>query len=283
MKSFKKKISIVILSCYKYRHLWRFCIESWNRELGDLAASFDIYIASDLPCKSKEVELKFDILEYPKNISWFESTIHVINKIKEYGYENILTTFDDLFIMDINKKLLRNIILGHTSYQYIHIIDSHASLIQRINDFRIYQINKKIPYLGTMVMTFWSVNFLLKLLKESNLGPLNAWQFEKKIPEAFSIEGQVGFSNKNIIKYKNIVIKGKVDNISLYEFAVRKDNRSLEIYKDFPGLNLIENLFIYIYYFTFFFLKLILPFNFFKSLSKIKQLITKNSFKRFLS
>ena len=274
MKSINKKSSIVILSCYKYRSLWSFCIKSWYRELGDLASMFDIYIASDLPFNRKEftLEYDFDILQYPEKISWLESTVYVINIIKDYGYEYVLTTFDDLFVMDINKKLLSNIIYNNKSYDYIKIIDSHANLIQRFNSFRLYEVKKTIPYLGSMVMTLWSVDFLSKLLIESDLGPLNAWQFEKAIPDVFSTEGQVMFSNKNIVKYKNIVLKGKVDNLSLYEFSLKKDNTSLEIYKYFTGLNWIENLLIYLYYLIFFFLKLILPSKLFKSLSKIKEL-----------
>ena len=259
------KIAIVILSCFKYRFIWEVVINSWERELKNSHESFDIYITTDNPgnldissyLKSHNAEL----IEYANNISWSKAFIDSVEKIEGNNYKKIITTFDDLLITNIRIDLLRHLLKNDKKSNYHKLINNHSSFFKRTLPFREFEINKPINYLGSMVMTLWDYDFLLAFLRKykRKLSPLNAWQFERYVPELLYSFSDLKYQNKNIVSYTNLMIKGKLDMFSLIFYKFTKNENLDNIYLRYAKLNLIENTLIYIYYILFNTINLFFP------------------------
>ena len=272
-----KKIAIVIFSCFKYRYLWEEVYYSWKRELKADFDKFDFFITTDNPNQSdyyhflKDTSINF--ITYPNNIEWADSLIYSIEELRIKNYNRIITTFDDLFITNIDINLLRKIINKHDKFNYYKIINSHSNIYQRILSFKEYDINSQISYLGSMVMTLWNYEFLLEFLRLNikTLSGLNAWQYEKKVPKLLSNFTNLKYQNKQIISYKNILIKGKLDMFTLYFYELVKHHKLTLIRSQYSNLSFLENLNIYLYYVLFKFMKLFLPKGIFTILSGVRK------------
>ena len=105
------KLAIVILSCIKYRYLWKVVISSWERELKDDYEKFDIYITTSNP-NNIDINpylkgVNTQLIEYEDNLTWSSALIDSIEKLEKKNYKKIITTFDDLLITNIRTDLLK--------------------------------------------------------------------------------------------------------------------------------------------------------------------------------
>ena len=272
------KIAIVILSCFKYRFFWEVVLSSWERELENDYKKFDFYISTDNP-KNLDINtyLKFDnveFLEYGNNITWTNALIESIEKLEKKNYQKIITSFDDLLITNIRVDLLRYILKNDKKSNYYKLINNHSNFFQRILPFREFEINEPINYLGSMVMTLWNYKFLLSFLRKykRRLSNLNAWEFERVLPELLYGSINLKYQNKKIISYANLMIKGKLDMFCLIFYQFTKNDNFDNIYSRYLKLGLIENVLIYVYYIFFKILNLALPKRFIKFIVKAKKI-----------
>ena len=276
------KIAIVIFSCFKYRYLWNTVIESWERELANDFSNFDFYITTDNPNNislynylSNE-NIKFII--YPNKLSWTEAVFFSLKKIYLNKYKNIITTFDDLILTKINRKLLFKVVNNNENINYFPLVNNHSNLFERFLYFKYFNINYPVQYLGSMVMKLWNLEFLIQLLSnnKNQLLKLNAWEYEKIIPEIIGKYPNLKYSNRNIINFLNLMLKGKIDRLCMYYFVLFRQKSMKSIYDNYPKLNLFRNLLIYFYYLIFEISYLILPNLLFKNFSKLKDFLIKS-------
>ena len=275
-----KKVAIVILSCFKYRYLWQAVIKSLERELREDYKNFDIYISTDNPNNLDiNIHLKdnyINFILYRENIPWTQAFIESIEKLEVKNYKKIITTFDDLLITNIRIDLLNKVIKDDKKIKYYKLTNSHSQLFQRLLPFKEFEMNRPKNYLGGMVMSLWDYEFLLSFLRKykSKISSLNAWEFEKYIPKLlFQFKG-LRYQNKNIITYKNLMIKGKLDIFALTLYCLTKNENLDDVSNKYRRLGIFQNIFIYLYYLIYDVLTAILPSSFILKIIKIKRFFT---------
>ena len=275
------KIAVIIFSCFKYRYLWNTVIKSWERELANDFSNFDFYITTDTPKNSNlynylnNKNVKFIV--YPNKLSWTEAAFFSLKNLNLNKYKNIITTFDDLIITKIDRRLLFNVINKNENINYFRLINNHSNLLKRFLFYKEFEVYYPKQYLGSMVMTLWDLEFLIQFLSnhKKELLELNAWEYEKNVPEIIGKYPNLKYSNRNIINYLNLMLKGKIDLISLYYFALVKQQSMKTVYDNYSKLKLFKNLLIYFYYLIFEISQLILPNLSLKNFSKLKEFLIK--------
>lgn len=206
-----KSSCIVILSNSKYSDLWESILFNFQNITG-LDKSFDIFISSDFhsdqACISSTYGIQF--LLYPDNFSWSAAFKYVVTKYISGNYKYVLFTFEDLYIIKFNSKRVSKIL--NRNFDYYKLVKTHINLYNyffcKKGEINLSRNNDS--YIGSLVFTIFNVTFLEKSLCNIS-DDLNPWQYELLCSTLFIDRKNFFCSSQNLVIYKNLVIKGRID------------------------------------------------------------------------
>lgn len=205
---------LVILSNSKYQDLWESLILNY-KNIFFLKENFDIYITTDNNpnCQLLHEKYKINFLIYPSNLSWFDSLRFVVNQYLFNHYKYALFTFDDLFIYKVSKDDIIGVLCRE--FNYYKLLNTHVNIYNYF-DCNGGELNLrycKDSYIGSLVFTIFNVDYFSDLISKMPKD-LNPWEYELQVSHFINDKSNFFCAKKSLIKYHNLVIKGKLDPIS---------------------------------------------------------------------
>ena len=253
--------ALLIHSCSKYSELWPFLVESWENLIYTYDLKFDkLYIS----CDSKDVvatsefsNLDWNLVVYDGDLSWSAAALDVSYQLQTLGVTQLLTSFEDILPVSIDKHLFDRI-QSIDSYSYVRTLGDN--LIFRANLLRsgsVRNVTSRFPYLGSMLLSFWDINCMIKVLSSPMISTASPWLYERKCHFAMHDliqSGKVYETNKRVFKFCNICKKGKIDRLELATYCIYKafnqyDDSIKALNKSFKLFSIPRNLAIFCYTF----------------------------------
>jgi hypothetical protein len=191
-------ISIVVLSCDKFKITWKPCIDhfvdAWPK------CPYPIYLLNNfIPSEDPRV---IDLL-VGEDLNWSDSLKKGLLKIKE---KRVFFIFDDSFLSYIN-------ILDIQQIFSIAIEENLESVTLRTNPFdsgefyneQLVKLDCKTKYRNSLFLNLFDKEVLFNILKSGE----NAWQFEKDGNERSKNINFYAVKKAELVKYKHGIVKGK--------------------------------------------------------------------------
>jgi len=190
-------LGIVILSCDKYRDLWKPFLVQFRRHIP--AGSLPIYLGSNsIPCEDEGVH---PILS-GDDPDWSTSCKQILAQIKE---RKLFVTLEDLFPASrVDETFFLKVVnfVFETDAKHVKYWPNPTT-DEPTDDLEIGLYAKGAPYRAT-VCGFWDREYLMNLLLEGE----SAWDFE--ILGSYRTSYIAGFYglNKPLFEFRNMIEKG---------------------------------------------------------------------------
>lgn len=231
--------SILILSCDKYRDLWKPFFQLFWKNWPD--CPYQVYLGSNtVTFKDKKVKT---ILS-GKDIDWSTSYLKILSQIPE---QHILVWPEDGFILSKVDTQLINSCFTYLVQEKAKLIQTHPIILSDAKNISkntlVGSYEKKRPY-RINVKGFWDKKYLSNLLIKGE----DPWHFEIIGSYRTSYEDGFYFSSKPIFNYIHIVEKGKFIRFRLklcrengiqLNTAVRKTQNLLEQIFSYIGMKFV--------------------------------------------
>jgi hypothetical protein len=266
----KKNFAIVVLSHSTYVDLWPILFDSYKPILNKYP-EIDFVITSDLESPPLEKYFIKNLVhfQYPESISWMSALKYVLKNHIENTYQRVLFSFDDLIIYKINYKAF-DLMLKDTSFNYCKLVRNANIFPYLATTFKKKSVSNNIEYIGSLVFPVIDTTFFLNILNEMP-DDLTPWKYEIVCSSYFNKEQKIFLTNGNLILFKNLVIKTRINTIDRF---ILKYKYNLNYTGQRISLN-IKNLIIYYLKKISFNLAIIfLPNSFFSYIRKIKNFHT---------
>ncbi|MBU1327493.1 hypothetical protein KKB64_03255 [Patescibacteria group bacterium] len=195
------ELSILFLSCDKYRDLWKplfYCVNKYFNQ-----KKYPIFLGSNtVSYNDKKVTT---LLSGPDK-DWSTSFLAILDQIQTHY---ILLWLDDMFpIKKVNSSLITNTLTFMKNNKAIHVhIEPEPKPDKVLSGGEFGEYEKGAPY-RAIAMGFWDVSALKKLLIPGE----NPWNFE--IMGSYRTSYMDGFycAMKPVFLKMNVVEKGKIFN-----------------------------------------------------------------------
>lgn len=204
-------ISFVVISCDRYKDLWKPFFSSYEKYWSELA--FKVYLISNHESYESD---KVTTIKIGDDLSYTEN---LINGIERIDSKWILLWLEDCIpseIIDFN--LFNDIISKAINYNNLGYLklSNDLPLVYKTNDSGFFgNIPKGVKYRSAVGMSLYRKDVLKKLLVPGE----NAWETDKSvISDSFSEEFcalSKTFFDKPLMPYVNTVIKGKLSRAAL--------------------------------------------------------------------
>ncbi len=217
-KEISKYLTVLILSCEKYSDLWAGQVQQLNHYW----PSPDV---KKIIVTDKETDIKLDgfqVFSAGDTKEWSERLSIVLDIIDT---EYVLITLDDYYLIKkVEDSRISEAIdlMDQHKLDYVRLFKrpTKANMDKINNHLNTFYINPAHPYSVNLYAGIWKKKFLQFTVRE----PLNAWQFEVRLPK-LSIEYKAKCAVMNgTYDILDVVRKGKV---------LRKANR---YFKKHPGI-----------------------------------------------
>lgn len=193
-------VAILVLSCDKYADIWDPFFTNFYKKWADI--KYPVYLLSN-----NRVYGKYGVktICIGQDITWSANLKMALSQI---GEENILTIFDDLFI--INKIDSKNM------DEMMQLFQEREMNYLRLNPFppptgkkykKVGVVRKGELYRSSAVFSVWKKAVLLDILDERE----NAWQFEIMGATRTDKYDKWYSSLNTTITFLNLIVKGKYD------------------------------------------------------------------------
>jgi len=193
-------IAILVLSCDKYADIWDPFFINFYEKWSD--NNYPVYLLSN-----NEVYGKYGVktICVGQDITWSANLKTALSKISE---ENILTVFDDLFIINkINSKIIEEMmdVFQEREMNYLRLNPFPQPTGEKYKNVGV--VRRGELYRSSAVFSIWRKEVLLDILDEKE----NAWQFEI-MGSTRTDKYDKWYSSLNItIPFLNLIVKGKYD------------------------------------------------------------------------
>jgi hypothetical protein len=269
----KNNKCIVILSHSSYSDVWDILIDSYIKYFKE--DGFDFFISSDIAPdehEKKAISNGFKMIHYEKNITWGRSLKQTINFLLKDDYKCVIFSFDDLVLLKpISRPILPLInLMESNNVNYLQLKNGYRSFFSFESLFfndTFHKVSNNDSYKGSLVFSVLREDLLRKLIDIDSLDNYNPWQYEANIHNFLKAEDFYCLP-KSIIRFSNLIIKGKVDPIQLK--FVEKNNHIKYLGRR-NQMNFKETLFFQIKYILFYSIKNILPKHFFSKIRELKN------------
>lgn len=207
----QKKYAVVVLSHSSYSDLWSLLDASYSRFFK--SDDFEFFIATDF-CESN-ITGRFKPLLYPKDISWGSALKAIVSQL---DYERVVFTFDDLILKThVDVDYLIKYLDGSRAV-YNKLICSHVRLYERAFKYLPdFDLSPKDSYRGSLVFACVDKRFM-NFLESVAIDGFSPWRYEREINKLLpdTYEPKFKGMRKNIFKFENLVIKGKINPLAYY-------------------------------------------------------------------
>lgn len=221
--------------------------------------SFDrLYISCDfneMISPSVSSNKNWSIVFYDRDLSWSAAALDVSHQLKASGISQLLTSFEDILPVSIDENLYDQI-KSLDSYAYVRTIGSNALLKPNpLKRDAIRTVGSTFPYLGSMLLSFWDMDNIIKILSSPEVSNVSPWLYERKCHLAFQPLVEIGTvynTTRNVFRFYNICKKGKIDRFELAMYytqsAINQYSYSMITLKDiFSPFSLPRNFAILVY------------------------------------
>ena len=176
------------------------------------------YIATD------DINCKFDNTIYFSRSGWKNEWLEVCDKLKNLGYDNIISVLDDFYLYGgtIDKSVLNSII--EKDFEYVSFIPhQNTKCLVKYNGVEITngfcKINNNWRYRNSLQVSFWKIKVFESVIKQVN----TIWEFEEVSTDFEKFycvsEQQIHYRHileKGMLNYNSILYSGK------YFFRLKK-------------------------------------------------------------
>lgn len=272
-----KKGCLIILSHSSYSDIWPLLLKSYSNYF-DNTIPLKKFLISDKTISEDEIKLfkdsEFNHLHYPGNNEWGADLAYVIQHYIINKFNFILFSFDDLILtnkIDCTSLTVAIEQLQSPQTKYIKLVNTYKPLYNySTRNISFFEINKKDSYRGSLVFSVWKTNVIKKIISNPKFETYSAWEYERNINKIIGNLDGFQCIRKSIIKYSNVIIKGKIDPVALKISEKANDYKYKGNRKRMPLIIFIRYK-IKTVFFKFF--RFILPQGIFTYLRKAKQLI----------
>ena len=269
----KNKSCVVILSHSSYSDIWDITLDSYNKFFNE--DGFDFFISSDLANHlhiEKAFAKGFKFIHYDKNITWGKSLKQTMNFLIKNDYESVLFSFDDLVLLKPIKKPIFPLIkfMEINQVNYLQLKNGYRSILSFDSLFfnnTFHKVSEDDSYKGSLVFSIFRKSLLKILVEIEDLEYYNPWDYERNIHNFLKFEDFYCLP-KSIIKFSNIIIKGKIDRVQL-KFVENKNKVKYSGYRNLMSIK--ETLFFQLKYILFYFTRNFLPKRLFTRLRQLKN------------
>tara|TARA_A100001011_G_scaffold334250_1_gene362491 strand:- start:1455 stop:2261 length:807 start_codon:yes stop_codon:yes gene_type:complete len=208
-----KDLSLVILSSEDYEYLWSNFTHLWNKYCNEL--KIRKYLIST---KKNGIINKFKIIRsnFNKEDIWSK---RILSSVKKINSENLLVLTDDLFIsekINIKEFIKTYMFFKKNKILHLRLCPSYRLPFKK----KIFFLNYYSFHRISLQPSLWNKKYLLQMLSNKE----TPRQFEIYGSIRTKIKDKIYYSNYYIIKYIEIIRKGKVtpEGLSLLKKEFKK-------------------------------------------------------------
>lgn len=205
------KYCLLIISCDKYASIWDGITENWKNKFLD-RIDIDAFLLTNYLEYSKN---GFQSIQIGKDQSWSFNLKNALIFLKKNGYTQVITSFDDLFILnDVSYEAFSSALnfFNKNDLKCLKLVRRPLKLLSFLISKEYIMLKPGKIYTTTCVFTLWEVECLQNILEPNE----SAWEFERNSTHRIPPSMKVASVKKDIIKYFNSVIKGKLQLSTRY-------------------------------------------------------------------
>lgn len=194
-----KNISVLVLSCDRYRDLWNGFFECYEKHAK--AMDVQLYLGSNICAYSRNNLINIQSID---DKDWSTTTIKLISQIES---KFIIVLLEDIYITSkIDENYFKNIVnfVNEHNVNYLRLFNRPGENFNKNNQNLAFELEKFHPY-RLNVVGLWNKEFLMKMLIPGE----SPWNFEIMGSYRSSYYERVYSLDKPLFKYKNMVEKGR--------------------------------------------------------------------------
>ena len=213
MVEMNKKMTMLILSCYKFSDLWDGNVKQLETHWSD--RMMETYIVTDKVSEKTYQNVK--ILAVGDNVEWSDRLFCALSQIHT---EYVFITLDDYYLIrDVSTagmmKMLEMMDCHDLDYVRLFKRPTRATKEPIEGYTKAYYVDCSRPYSVNLYSGIWKTAFLKACVAD----PLNPWEFEVALPKmACAYGAKCAVSNNKDFVILDVVRKGKLLHNSYYYF-----------------------------------------------------------------
>lgn len=223
------KYCLLIISCDKYSSIWDGITENWKNKFLDKINIDAFVLTNNLEYSNNG----FQSIRVGEDKSWSLNLKNALIFLKKNGYTQVITSFDDLFILnDVNHDAFLSALnfFNINKLTCLKLVRRPLRLLSTLTSKEYIMLKRGKLYTTTCVFTLWEVESLKDILDPNE----SAWEFERNSTHRIPSTMKVASVKNDIVKYFNSIIKGKLQLSSRYfeeryNFRVTGDFKKMTI------------------------------------------------------
>ncbi len=196
----------VIVQLYRENAVvFDFCVENIQKFAADIGITLIALVPADM-YEEYSQRLSCSVEKYEKDFGFNKNLTRLLESL-EFKY--IILGFDDIYLKSWNSKAIRRLLCAATDedFNYLRLTRRPPSLgtYSEVRGLRLRRVSSSEAYQASLVYSLINRKLLKSLLTEYK----DPWAIEQRV--SMSSYTAVFSADVPLIKWKNILVKGKLD------------------------------------------------------------------------